>query len=333
MPHVIWKGAISFGLVHIPVRLYSAETRNSFDLTMMDRRNMNPVGFKRYNKKTGEEVPQDQIVKGYEYDKDRFVILTDADFHRASIEATQIIDIIRFVEADEVAPSYCDTLYYLAPEERAAKSYILLRDILRHTHRLGITTVVIHTRQYVAALLPLEELIVMNTLRYANEIKAALELALPSKRKSVGVTAKEKEMAIKLVEEMTGAWNPEEYHDTYHEDLLRLINKRIHAGQTEVMIPDAPEDAEGEQRRGKVVDLTALLKGSLRARSSGGQASGSRRSGLSARARRKQDDLLGISIGSLRRTVYRYQWSVGNLIDKRIPVAARVPMLDVMMRP
>src|SRR5262249_29340075 len=154
MPRVLWKGAISFGLVHIPVELYSAEERNSFDLTMLDRRTMKPVGFKRYNKETNEDVPWDQIVKGYEYEKNRYVVLTDEDFKRANVEATQTIDILNFVKQDEIPPMYFETPYYLAPGKRGEKGYALLREILEQTGRIGIANVVIRTRQYVAALIP-----------------------------------------------------------------------------------------------------------------------------------------------------------------------------------
>ena len=163
MPRVLWKGAISFGLVHIPVGLYSAEKRNNFDLTMLDRRDMKPVGFKRYNKETGEDVPWDQIVKGYEYEKDRYVVLTDEDFRRANVEATQTIDILRFVEGKEIAPMYFEAPYYLAPDRRGEKGYALLRETLKQTGKVGIANVVIRTRQYVAALVPVGDVIVMNT--------------------------------------------------------------------------------------------------------------------------------------------------------------------------
>lgn len=264
MPRVLWKGAISFGLVHIPVGLYSAEKRNSFDLTMLDRRNMKPVGFKRYNKATGKEVPWEQIVKGYEYEKEQYVVLTDDDFRRANVEATQTVDILRFIDGDEIAPMYFEAPYYLAPERRGEKGYALLRETLKKTHKVAIANVVIRTRQYVAAVLPLDELLVLNTLRYANEVKSADELDVPTKHlKTMGVTAKETEMATKLVEEMTGTWNPKEYHDTYHEDLLKLIDKRIKAGQARFIATPEVEAENKRPAKGKVVDLMALLKRSV----------------------------------------------------------------------
>ncbi len=289
MPRVLWKGAISFGLVHIPVGLYSAEKRNNFDLTMLDRRNMKPVGFKRYNKETGEDVPWDQIVKGYEYEKERYVVLTDEDFRRANVEATQTIDILRFVEGKEITPMYFETPYYLAPDRRGEKGYALLRETLKHTHKVGIANVVVRTRQYVAALIPVGEVIVMNTLRYADEVRAADELDVPPKNlKAAGVTPRETDMAVKLVEEMTGDWNPEDYRDTYHEDLLKLIDKRIKAGETEVISTTDAEETEEEPSRGNVVDLMALLKQSLQDKAKGrGFSSAQSRTARSDRSRRK----------------------------------------------
>jgi DNA end-binding protein Ku len=289
MPRTLWKGAISFGLVHIPVGLYSAEKRNNFDLTMLDRRDMKPVGFKRYNKETGEDVPWDQIVKGYEYEKDRYVVLTDEDFRRANVEATQTIDILRFVESKEITPMYFETPYYLAPDRRGEKGYALLRETLKQTHKVGIANVVVRTRQYVAALIPVNEVIVMNTLRYADEVKAADELDIPPKNiKASGVTPRETEMAVKLVEEMTGDWHPEDYRDTYHEDLLKLIDKRIKAGETEIVSTTEVQDSDEEPSRGNVLDLMALLKQSVQDKAKGRRFSSTQsRAARSDRSRRK----------------------------------------------
>ena len=262
MARTLWKGAISFGLVHIPVGLYSAEKRNSFDLTMLDRRSMKPVGFKRYNKETGEDVPWEEIVKGYEYEKDRYVVLTEADFKRANVEATQTVDILSFVEQDEIEPMYYETPYYLAPDKRGHKGYALLRETLKQTGKVGIANVVIRTRQYVAALIPFRDVILMNTLRYRNELRDTDELDVPSDNlKAVGVNSREVDMARRLVEGMSAAWKPEEHRDTYHEDLLALIEKRVQAGQTEV-VPE-PSEEEKRPRKGEVVDLMALLKKSV----------------------------------------------------------------------
>jgi DNA end-binding protein Ku len=271
MPRVLWKGAISFGLVHIPVGLYSAEKRNSFDLTMLDRRTMKPVGFKRYNKETGEEVSWDDIVKGYEYEKDRYIVLTDEDFKRANVEATQTVDILNFVNKADISPMYFETPYYLAPDKRGQKGYALLRETLKQTGKIGIANVVIRTRQYIAALLPVDDVIVMNTLRYANELRGSDEFELPSSNlKAVGVSAREIEMARKLLDGMTAKWHPTEYHDTYHEDLLALIEKRIEAGQTEI-ITEPSQDEEERPAKGEVIDLMALLKRSVETTSKSGK--------------------------------------------------------------
>ena len=265
MPRSIWRGAISFGLVHIPVVLSAAENRNSFDLTMLDRRNMKPVGFKRYNKVTEQEVGWDDIVKGYEYEKGRFVVLTDEDFRRANVEATQTINIMAFVDAEEITPSYFETPYYLAPDKRGDKGYALLRETLKATNKVAITTVVIRTRQYLAALIPSEDLIVLNTLRYKNELRSAKDLRVPSSNiRASGVSPREIDMAKTLVREMTEHWKPERYRDTYHEDLLALIDKRIKAGKTEVITKAAAD--EEKPVKGEVIDLMALLKRSVQAK-------------------------------------------------------------------
>jgi DNA end-binding protein Ku len=279
MPRPLWKGAISFGLVHIPVVLSSAENRNSFDLTMLDRRNMKPVGFKRYNKETEKEVGWDDIVKGYEYEKERYVVLTDEDFKRANVEATQTVDIVAFVDSEEVAPTYFETPYYLAPDKRGEKGYALLRETLKATNKIAIATVVIRTRQYLAALIPSGNVIVLNTLRYKNELKSAKDLEVPSSNlKASGVSPREIAMAKKLVDEMTDQWKPERYRDTYHDDLMKMINKRIKAGKTEI-ITDADED-DGEEKpvQGEVIDLMALLKRSVQAK--GRSSSQSKRSSI-----------------------------------------------------
>ncbi|MDN5942904.1 MAG: Ku protein, partial [Nitrospira sp.] len=213
----------------------------------------------------------------YEYEKERYVVLTDADFKRANVEATQSVDIVAFVDSEEVAPTYFETPYYLAPDKRGEKGYVLLRETLKTTNKIAIATVVIRTRQYLAALIPSGNVLVLNTLRYKNELKSAKDLEGPSSNlKAFGVSAREIAMAKKLVDEMTDQWKPDRYRDTYHDDLMKLINKRIKAGKTEI-ITDADED-EGEEKpaRGKVIDLMALLKRSVQAK--GRSSSQSKRS-------------------------------------------------------
>jgi DNA end-binding protein Ku len=209
-------------------------------------------------------VSWDQIVKGYEYEKNRYVVLTEEDFRRANVEATQTIDILCFVQAEDIAPIFFETPYYLAPDKRGEKGYALLRETLKKTGQVAIATVVIRTRQYIAAMIPWDDMMVLNTLRYANELRPTKDLDIPEKSlKAAGVTPRELEMAAKLVEEMSDKWKPAQYKDTYHDDLLRMIEKRIKAGKTEVITAPGKDGKEDKPGRAKVVDLMALLKRSV----------------------------------------------------------------------
>jgi len=259
MPRGLWKGAISFGLVNVPVELFPAGKRSTeLDLTMLDRRDLAPVGYKRYNKSTGEDVPWGEIVKGYEYEDGRYVVLSDEDFRRANVEASRTVDIVAFVDAKEIVPLYYETPYYLAPGRRGEKAYALLRNALAKAGKVGIATVVIRTRQYLAAVIPQGELLVMNTLRYADEIRAPGELDLDFSK--VKVTAKELDLALRLIEDMEEKWQPEQYKDTYREDLLKRIEEKVKAGQTEELTAPAKEKAGAGA---EVIDLMALLRKSV----------------------------------------------------------------------
>jgi DNA end-binding protein Ku len=265
----LWKGAISFGLVYIPVEMYTAVQEHDLDLTMLDRRDFSPVGYKRYNKKTGKEVTWDDIVKGYEYEDNEYVVLSDEDLKRANVEATQTIDIVAFVEAADVPLTYYETPYYLAPSRGGSKVYALLRETLRKAGKIGIATVVMRTKQHLCALVCVEDKIVLNTLRYATEIRSAEELKLPpATLKAAGISDKELKMALSLVEGMSEDWKPEQYHDTYKEDVLAMVKKKIKAGQTKTIT--APESEPSTPKASNVVDLVALLQDSLGKR--GGKA-------------------------------------------------------------
>ena len=262
MARGLWKGAISFGLVNVPVELFSAEKRSSeLDLTMLDKRDLAPVGYKRYNKSTGEDVPWAEIVKGYEYDDDKYVVLSDEDFRRANVEASKTVDIQAFVDLKDIPPLYFETPYYLAPGKRGEKAYALLRDAMKKAGEAGIATVVIRTRQYLAAVLPQDDVLLMDTLRYADEIKAADELGVPSGALHHRVSAKEIDMALRLIDDMSEKWQPEKFKDTYRDDLMARIKEKIKEGQTEEIT--APEKAEKEPARADVIDLMALLKKSV----------------------------------------------------------------------
>ena len=263
MPRALWKGAISFGLVHIPVELISGSKDHELDLSMLDRRDFSPIGFKRYNKQTGKEVVWDDIIKGYEYKPDEYVVLSDEDLKRANVKATQTIDILTFVDAGEVPLTYYEHPYYLLPGKGGEKVYALLRETLRKSGKIGIANVVIRTRQHLCALVCIDKAIVLNTLRFADEIRDMDDLDLPgSTLKAAGISDKELKMALSLVEGMSEQWKPEQYHDTYRDDVLALVKKKIKAKQTKTIT--APEaDAGEEEKPDNVIDLVALLQQSL----------------------------------------------------------------------
>jgi DNA end-binding protein Ku len=263
MARSLWKGAISFGLVNVPVELHSARSRTSsradgLDMTMLDKRDLAPVGYKRVNKSTGKEVAWGDVVKGYEYKDDKYVVLSDEDFRRANPEASRTVDILSFVDLADIQPQYFETPYYLKPEKRGEKAYALLRETLQKAGKAGVASVVIRTKQYLAALVAQDDLLVLNTLRYAQELKAPSELEIPKAK----VTPKELDMALRLVEDMADKWHPEKYKDTYRDDLLKRIKEKVKAGQTEELTepdPDADKPAKGAD----VIDLMALLKKSV----------------------------------------------------------------------
>jgi DNA end-binding protein Ku len=278
MPRELWKGAIQFGLVHIPVSLFPAESREELSFTMLDRRDMQPVGYKRFNKSTGDEVAYEDIVKGYELDEGHFVTLEKEDFKRANVEATQTVDIVGFIERESLAAYFFESPYYLAPGKHGDKGYALLRETLVRTGRIGLATVVIRTREHIAALYAVDNVLVLNTLRYASDLRDPRELKVPDDLAKVKVTPKELDMAERLVEDMAIDWDPTRYHDTYRDDLLKLIEEKA-AGKVR-RAPKAKRTGTGAE----VIDFAALLEKSLaggkRARAGGGKA-------IAAKARRK----------------------------------------------
>lgn len=258
MARGLWKGAISFGLVNVPVELHSAKRRTSeLDMTMLDKRDLAPVGYKRVNKATGKEVPWAEVVKGYEYRNDKYVVLSDEDFRRANPEAAKTVDIQAFVELADIAPQYFETPYYLIPGKRGEKAYALLRDTLKKAGKAGIATVMIRTKQYLAALIAQDELLVLNTLRYHDELKKASEFEIPDAK----VSAKEMDMAMRLVDDMADKWQPARYKDKFKDDLLKRIEEKVEAGQTDEITE--PEKGAREPKSADVVDLMSLLKKSI----------------------------------------------------------------------
>ena len=263
-----WKGAISFGLVHVPVTLYSVEKRFDLHFKLLDSRTKATIRYERVNEETGEEVPWDKIVKGFEYSKNNYVILEEEDFKKAAIEATQTIEIQNFVQKDEIADEYFDKPYILVPQKRAEKGYVLLREILENSKRVGIAKVVIRTREYLAALVPREDALLLVLLRFAQEIRPLSEFDVP--KGDVGdyrISDKELELAKQLIDAQTTAWKPESYKDEYREKLMDWIEKKAEAGDVASIEP--PGEPEGETAT-NVIDLVELLRESVK--SAGGKS-------------------------------------------------------------
>ncbi|HEY8509185.1 MAG TPA: Ku protein [Steroidobacteraceae bacterium] len=272
MPRALWKGAVSFGLVYIPVELYTAARSSSLDLDLLDKRDFSPVGYQRVNKRTGKVVEWRDIVKGYQYRKGQYVALSDEDFKRANVKATQTIEIVTFTDAANITPEYFEQPYYLAPAKGGAKVYALLREALKRTNKVGIAHFVMRGRQHMAALFPHKRALVLNTLRFGEEVSEPNQLDLPSESgKAVGLAPKELDMAVRLIEDMGGEWDPDRYHDTYREDLLKRIEEKVRKRQTHTL--DTGEAPLKEPRKSaEVIDLMEVLKRSLEA--SGGAGGG-----------------------------------------------------------
>jgi DNA end-binding protein Ku len=206
-------------------------------------------------------VPWAEIVKGYEYDDDKYVVLSDEDFRRANVEASKTVDIQAFVDLEDIPPHFFETPYYLAPGKRGEKAYALLRDALKKSGKAGIATVVIRTRQYLAAVIPQDEVLLMDTLRYADELKGVEELGIPGGTLHHKASPKEIDMALRLIEDMSEKWRPEKFKDTYRDDLMARIKEKVKKGQTEEITE--PEKGAKEPASADVIDLMALLKKSV----------------------------------------------------------------------
>lgn len=271
MARAIWKGSISFGLVQIPVGLFSAASPDELSFRQLDKRNMSPIGYKKYNKNTGEDVDGGEIVKAYEYESGQYVVLSDEDLRRANPEKTQTVEITDFVDLDEIRAVYFDKPYYLAPTGKNKKAYALLREALRRTGKVGIAKVVIRSREYLSAVVPDGDVLVLEILRYPEEIRATDDLEVPhGDAADLGLNERELEMAERLVEGMTTEWDPAKYTDTYRNDLMQLIQQRIESGNTNA--PDESPVEEVVSEKGDVIDIMALLKRSVEATGRGDRA-------------------------------------------------------------
>jgi len=257
MARAIWKGSVSFGLVTIPVGLFSAVAPRELSFHLLDGRDNSPVRNKRVNERTGEEVPWEAIVKGYELEDGRWVTMSDDDFAAANVKATRTIDVLGAVCEDEVPDEYWDTPYYLAPETAGVKAYALLREALKRTARIAIGQIVIRSRQRLCALVPEGDALVLIVMRYPYELRAEADLDLPGEDLGeLNVTDAEVTLARQLVATIETDWDPSRYHDTYHDDLLALIERKAN-GET-IELPVTPEAPGGE-----VVDIVELLKKSV----------------------------------------------------------------------
>jgi len=260
MPRAIWKGAISFGLVHIPVSLVSATSAQGVDFDWLDKRSMDPVGYKRINKTTGKEVTKENIVKGVAFEKGRYVVLSEEEIRSAHPKSTQTIEIIAFVASDQIPLPNIDTPYFLAPDKRGGKVYALLRETLKKTRKVALANVVLHTKQHLAAVMPLESAMVLVMLRWPAEVRSLDQLELGSDVTQPSLAKGELDMAKRLVEDMSADWQPDEYRDTFQEKIMALVARKAKAGKIE----DVESQEAGEERKSAdVVDLTELLKRSL----------------------------------------------------------------------
>jgi DNA end-binding protein Ku len=272
MARAIWKGSISFGLVNIPIALYPATRREELRFRLLRRTDLSPVNYKRVAEKDGKEVPWDQIVKGYEYEKGKYVVLKEQDFQRVDVEATQTVDIQDFVELDEIDPIFFYKPYYLEPQKGGDKAYALLRDALKDSKKVGVAKVVIKTREYLAGVKPEDGALVLELMHFADELADTSKLHIPQKTE---VGKREMTMAKSLIDGMSSKWNPQKYKDEYREALMEVIEEKVEAGGKE--IEEKPKKAP---KPTKVIDLVSVLQKSL-------EQTGAKKK-ATAKSRRKQ---------------------------------------------
>jgi len=256
MPRALWKGAISFGLIYVPVELHTASKENTLPLHMLDSRDFAPVGYQRVNKKTGKEVDWSHIVKGYEYKKGDYVALADADFKHANVKASETIEIDTFCDVSQIPAMYYEKPYYLAPAKGGDKVYALLRQALESTGKVAIATFVMHQRQHLCAIAPQGSSLMLLTLRFADEVLPAAE-----RRTTAKISSAELAMAKQLVQSMEGTFTATKFKDTYRADLKRRVQEKIRNKKTHSL--DVAEPDRDVRPKAQVIDLMAALKASL----------------------------------------------------------------------
>ena len=247
----IWTGSIGFGLVNIPVKLYSATQDSSLDLDMLDRQDMSNIRFRRVSAETGREVPWDDIVKAYKYD-DQYVVLEQKDFEAASAKKSKVIEVVRFVDQHEIDSTYYEAPYYLEPEKSGYRAYGLLREAMKKSGRVGVATFVLRTKEHLALIKPAGRVIVLNRIRFAQEVRGIAELDLGPEDEEV--KPRELEMALSLIDQMTGTFDIGQYRDTYSSHLMEVIEAKAKGRK---VVP-----LKGREAR-PAGDLMAQLKASL----------------------------------------------------------------------
>jgi DNA end-binding protein Ku len=249
----IWSGSISFGLVNIPVKLFSGSESSTLDLDMLRKSDLCPIKYLRVCKTDNKEVPYDEIVKGFEYTDGEYILLTDKDFENASLEKTHLIDILDFVDEKEIDTRYFEKPYYLEPDKTGPKAYALLREALKRSGKVGVASYVLRNRGSLGVLKPLDDLLVLNEIRFKDEVRNPGELKLP---KGEGLREQEVELALSLIDQLTGKFDPAKYRDEYLDDLKKLIEEKAQGKE--------PKPQAKAPQPGKVVDMMALLKESLK---------------------------------------------------------------------
>jgi DNA end-binding protein Ku len=284
MPRSVWHGAISFGLIYVPVDMYSAAKDGALSLHLLDSRDFAPVGYHRINKSTGQEVDWAHIIKGYEYKKGEYVALSDADFKHANVKASETIDIDSFTAAEEIPAMYYDSPYYLAPAKGGQKVYSLLRQALQKTKKVAVATFVMRGRQHLCVVAPQGDTLMLMTLRFAGEVLPPVSVkAAAASSQSAGITSAELAMAQKLVAGMSARFRPESFKDTYKADLMRRVQEKIKKKQTHSLAADETEPQE--RPKAQVIDLMEALRNSIAKRGKSAARSPAKKSGAKSRRR------------------------------------------------
>lgn len=249
----IWTGSLSFGLINIPVRLYSATEDHALSFDMLHKKDLSPIRYARICKADGKEIPYEDIVKGYQYEDGDYVVLVDEDFKRANIKKTKLIEITDFIDEKEIDPIYYEKPYYLEPGKGADKAYLLLRESLKKSKKVGLARFVLHNREHMATIKPYEQIIVLDQIRYKSEIRNPSSLQAPEQVKT---SSQEINMAIKLIDQFTSHFHPEKYHDTYSEELMNIIQEKAKGKKHRAVKGKEPKVTD-------MKDIMRLLKDSL----------------------------------------------------------------------